>query len=428
MAGGGRSIWCQGALPQAPGLQAAAGTGGWTLHAAEVAGAEPYRVVSVVFEAINNPLFGNTKANGGLSIFPEKVTPGDTVENNTVKVRAVVEPAVAGVDFYFRVFDMDYFLSDAAPIDLNGTAGMDNIKDGTMTPPGGIFVGGTDRISAKTVLNGGKAEAEVTLRVSRQPGNNFKVTATSEKSYSDALQINASGTGIVDAQGRTLPTAIGKRTDMLTVWRTLHVELDSMGLVAGNPPGEDDQLKNGDDVPGPDFFMKEFLEIAMSAAYVRVDYLDTKLGDDTVTFRLNVEDKDKQGNDDPTQVLAAQDWDTFAQNQREYWVAYILIAFQGPAARDGDPDGEPTRLGITPLPSGGSLIYYEVNFEEVMPPSGEEQLVITFIHEPGHVFSGPGEPITINNNKGFEYEPRVIAEILRTLKPAGRSPREVAPP
>jgi hypothetical protein len=74
------------------------------------------------------------------------------------------------------------------------------------------------------------ATAEFT--VTMNPGDNFMVAASKDSSYLNGVV--ATGPGLKDAAGNTLPTVKAKATPMLTVWRRLHVEVDSMGPVVGN--------------------------------------------------------------------------------------------------------------------------------------------------------------------------------------------------
>jgi hypothetical protein len=63
-----------------------------------------------------------------------------------------------------------------------------------------------------------------------QPGDNFVVAAiVNDTDYLDSVSVN--GTGLKHPVDGVLPTAKAKRTEMLTVWRRLHIEVDSMKSV-----------------------------------------------------------------------------------------------------------------------------------------------------------------------------------------------------
>lgn len=182
------------------------------------------KVASVQLEAINSPLSNNPGAGGGQRIFADQDSPADTSERRTVRVKATITPAMANVKVFFRVFDLDDPSTDA-DIDSNGATGDDNRADGTATPNAG-------KLSAVSATTNASGEATVDLTVSRQPGNNFAVSATCNENYSNGLRLKASdGSIIEDSSGNALPTAQGQRTEMLTVWRRLHIERDSMVAV-----------------------------------------------------------------------------------------------------------------------------------------------------------------------------------------------------
>jgi hypothetical protein len=65
-----------------------------------------------------------------------------------------------------------------------------------------------------------------------QPGDNFRVAASCEQLYLAGVTVNV--LDLRDASGAVLPTLRGKQTAMLTVWRRVHAEVDSMGVVANN--------------------------------------------------------------------------------------------------------------------------------------------------------------------------------------------------
>jgi hypothetical protein len=75
-------------------------------------------------------------------------------------------------------------------------------------------------------LKEGVATARVTFTVSMQPGDNFRAGAS-------LVQTAIDGTTQTQADTNNPPQYV-KFTEMLTVWRRLHVELDSMGPVTGN--------------------------------------------------------------------------------------------------------------------------------------------------------------------------------------------------
>jgi hypothetical protein len=77
-------------------------------------------------------------------------------------------------------------------------------------------------------------QASVYFTVTKQPGDNFAVAVSTDQSYINGLTVD--GRALRDSLGVALPTAQAKRTDMLTVWRRVHFEVDSMDTVKGSTP------------------------------------------------------------------------------------------------------------------------------------------------------------------------------------------------
>jgi hypothetical protein len=191
-------------------------------------------VTSLAFEVIDSPIDNNPNAAGGSRIFPDRQTPGDTVNRRRVRVKAESSLG-ANATIFFKSFDLDDPSSDATAVDFNGNAANDNRGDRGTPQQTGILsqpntAGSSSTISATTDVNG---VALIELTVTMQPGDNFMVGASDDQSYLNGLV--ASGTTLRDSGGYILAvTDKAKATPMLTVWRRLHVEVDSMGNVAGN--------------------------------------------------------------------------------------------------------------------------------------------------------------------------------------------------
>lgn len=140
---------------------------------------------------------------------------GQAAKRRKVKLVARVSPAKAGCQIYYRVWDVDdpFDQNNAAMPNVsvidNNTSGPDNRP----TPEAPVsFVGTTDD-------NG---VAVVTFTVSMQPGNNYRA-GTSR----DQAALNAATQAQADANN---PPANVRFSPMLTVWRKLHVEVDSMAV------------------------------------------------------------------------------------------------------------------------------------------------------------------------------------------------------
>lgn len=223
------------------------------------------KVKSVTFEHIPNsnpglPIDNNPRVGGGLRVFPDQDSPGDQIDRRWMRVRARHNTATAGVRIYFRNFDLDDPSATGPPVDTNGDAGWDNRGDipevpGTQ-PAGYLSVEGrppghqctiasgplsTQIVSCLTDANG---EAWVDFAVTRGQGDNFAVAASLDVNFLPNVTVN--GMNLAHPTSGTVPigtvvqnpcesaAAMGCRTSMLTAWRRLHIEYDSMGQVSKN--------------------------------------------------------------------------------------------------------------------------------------------------------------------------------------------------
>ena len=176
--------------------------------------AASFNSLQLSWQAMNSPLDANPNAGGGLRIFPDKQTPTDTTNRSLVRLVAQVKPAAPGVTVNFRVFDVpDPSVPNAPANDNNGTPNY-----GTL--------------SAGSAITDSTGTATVTFATTMQPGDNFMATASTNKSQSDGVIVTAQG--LQDAAGHSLPDGVVSVTPMLTVWRRMHVEVDSMSGVTGN--------------------------------------------------------------------------------------------------------------------------------------------------------------------------------------------------
>jgi hypothetical protein len=127
-----------------------------------------------------------------------------------------------GQTVFFRSFDIDDPDTDTTfTVDPNGTAGNDNRGTPNL---------GTLSAAQATTDSNGVATVEFTTTM--QPGDNFMVAASTDSNYLNG--VFAVSTNLRDSAGNNLPTNNAKATPMLTVWRQLHMEVDSMDRVMGN--------------------------------------------------------------------------------------------------------------------------------------------------------------------------------------------------
>jgi len=184
------------------------------------------QVVSLTWEELDSPLDENPNVGGGQRIFPDRQFPTDSTDRRKVRLRAILNVAAGGIAVFFRSFDPDDPSADGAPVDPNGPFGRDN--RGNRPPSVCAEVGATRAVSD------GSGVAEATFTVTTHPGDNFLAAASTDQAYLNEVCLGSTGFDLRDAADNRLPTARGQTTRMLTIWRRLHVEVDSMGAVTGN--------------------------------------------------------------------------------------------------------------------------------------------------------------------------------------------------
>jgi hypothetical protein len=175
----------------------------------------------------NTQLAGCPK-NPGYRIFPGKKTHDDPDgdDRRKVTVKATLNVPVESDDnihVMFRCWDVDDPSANGAPIDP-GDSDPDPNKHSIDNRGSFNFSGG----GSSLLVHADSSQVEATFEVSMQPGDNYRVTATTCNLAPGELTHYMVETG-------NLPSGV-KRTPMLTTWRKLHVERDSMEQVATTGP------------------------------------------------------------------------------------------------------------------------------------------------------------------------------------------------
>ncbi|MEK6677070.1 MAG: hypothetical protein AABZ47_15630 [Planctomycetota bacterium] len=181
---------------------------------------------------------------GGRRIFPDRLSPGDTeagIVRQRVKLVASVTPPVEDVIVHFRIFDVDDPFDGLHLPCIPGNS-----------PPGCIreleaidddLTGPDNRPNPETpmtdaAITDANGRAEVFLTVSMQPGNNYRAGASV---IQEALNQNTefAGVPVTPQEHADELNALGGSwsgfscplywSPMLTVWRRVWLELDSMG-------------------------------------------------------------------------------------------------------------------------------------------------------------------------------------------------------
>jgi hypothetical protein len=189
-------------------------------------------IASTVWEAGDSPLTNNAALGGpggGLAIFSDKPTPTSSGNYQAVRVKTTITPRLAGVHLHLTSFDVDDPSANAAPVDDESQT-----KDNRGIPQDGQFPGSGGNSITLTTDGDGMAQTE--FDVTMQPGDNFRVVASPLADFAAAYhtQQNTNNGALVTAATSLIGIDSRYTTPMLTVWRRLHVEVDSMAAVANN--------------------------------------------------------------------------------------------------------------------------------------------------------------------------------------------------
>jgi hypothetical protein len=203
----------------------------------------------------------------GVRVFPEQKTPGSTVITSSVTLRVTFSaPLVRDELIYFNSFDLDDPSAETQFVDPNdgGTDGMDGTYAGSPTPPIAytkdndnrgfpIVMGVANATNKQGVFRGTDIQnwvggmyrksspKDATVLsiehfwVSKMPGDNYRVALSNDDGFISKLRNrdHFDGLDIVNSCTET-PTGICEPiatqwiSDVLTVWRTLHLEVDQM--------------------------------------------------------------------------------------------------------------------------------------------------------------------------------------------------------
>ncbi len=126
---------------------------------------------------------------------------------------------------FFKTFDPDDPSTDDSLVDTNGPFGRDN--RGNQAAPCAV-------VSASGGLSDVSGVAEIIFNVTSHPGDNFLAAASTNQQYLNDVCLGGTGFDLRDGSDNRLPTTQAQITRMLTVWRRLHIEVDSMASVSNN--------------------------------------------------------------------------------------------------------------------------------------------------------------------------------------------------
>ena len=225
----------------------------------EIKSDPPYEKVSLVeVTAIKLTTLGgadleaNPAQGAGKRIFPEGggPAPGDQIgDKDKIKIEATLDPPISDpgeqgpVKVYFRSFDVDDPSVAQAPVDDEAQP-TDNCLDARFGPPAncpvaddGFLFDATNDFNAQNPVNGRTGlvldatsgdRAIAGLRTSTLQGANYRVAASTSSTWLDQITVpQSSSAGELQHPGEDL-VGNGRASELLTVWRTLHLEVDRM--------------------------------------------------------------------------------------------------------------------------------------------------------------------------------------------------------
>ncbi|MHC4403261.1 MAG: hypothetical protein ACYTG0_26685, partial [Planctomycetota bacterium] len=221
-----------------------------------------------------------------------------------------------------------------------------------------------------------------------QPGNNWRIVASGHEEeldrvkplamdwqgslFYDKNQNDQQDGDEIDFEEFSDPSSQEgfKATTRLTVWRKLHVEVDSMGLVDETNLPPDDLLTG--DVPDPDV---DGMQEAFEDAFILVDETTIDYDDGQTEWRHSFGDRaevddyilDTDGLGPPG-TRDSKDDETAG-----YWVVYIIGIYERADSgyKDNDPNGEEALLGFCNFADGEPEWSY-VSME-ILRDVGEDQ-------------------------------------------------------
>jgi hypothetical protein len=200
------------------------------------------------------PFGGNPGPGGGARIFaesPQEPTPAqqNPPEVQDVNVVATTEPPISDpgaqgpVKVYFRSLDVDDPSATTAPVDQDSLACSASSCDNRGVPASGFLFAGaglwTEGSQIVSVSAAASGEARTQFRASIRQGDNYRVAASTDRDWLNGLNpVQSSTKGEVQhTSGEQVLNSTGASgaqvTEMLTVWRTLHLEVDA--LVSQDP-------------------------------------------------------------------------------------------------------------------------------------------------------------------------------------------------
>lgn len=260
-----------------------------------------------------------------------------------MNVNVKITQPVAGVTVKLYLYDVDDPSSSQAPVDAEL-----KVADNR-----GVSLSLGFILSAKTDFGGIARFGPIRLDGTK-PGDNFRVVATvdprmdlstgvvakKDDGQSAGVYFVATGDAVSDGQAATV------RSDLLTIWRKLHIERDHMGAPSAGEVFPVDELFNTIGEVNPNGPIADLpLDDAITGfrpAYIEVvDDLAQWNADTVYPFIHNL----------LPEAGASLDFADAIRNvpsQAAFWTVQVIGAYEGPAGEDNDVNGEGLNFGITP--------------------------------------------------------------------------------
>jgi hypothetical protein len=210
--------------------------------------------IEITFEAVEtnepitdnkNPVTGDWMLGHGQRVFPDRKTKDDSTPRNRVYV--VVKTGMPNLTVRLKAFDVDDPSNDPEidpndePVPGRGEDNGGNI--GNLPPPTAFFPGLAEVECVTDSLGIAKRNGNFPqLVVSMQPGDNFRVAVEimNDRGLSRLQVTDPNAAGYIAGDSAQQPPGfVGVVSPMLTVWRKLHIEVDTMTKWEGEKPGPD---------------------------------------------------------------------------------------------------------------------------------------------------------------------------------------------
>ncbi|MEM1158448.1 MAG: hypothetical protein AAGH72_09350 [Verrucomicrobiota bacterium] len=193
----------------------------------------------------DNPDPFNNEEILGKRIFPGAENPGGAARD---KVKLKITGGLPNAVMHLKAFDVD----DPVPAAFDNERKLDENDLANVAPTGvtpgqdnrgsvngssaGVFVT-TNQPTAQVTLDA-NGEGEIEFKVTMQPGDNFRVVGQilSDSELGSVQETDASATKYVSADDEPVEGfGSGAASPLLTVWRKLHIENDSMSMPVTKP-------------------------------------------------------------------------------------------------------------------------------------------------------------------------------------------------